>query len=87
MFENFQLGWRRMPKHPSPGETPMTFLKGIQHWLQSSRHGKGMLAALLVIDYLLRQRPPVAYTQAAITWRYCYSVDLCGEQVAAARTR
>ena len=42
-FENFQLGWCWMHKHPSPGETTMTFVKGIEHWLQSRRHGKGML--------------------------------------------
>jgi hypothetical protein len=42
-FENFQLGWRRMHKHPAAGETSMTLVKGIQHGLQRSRHGKGML--------------------------------------------
>jgi hypothetical protein len=32
-----------MHKHSATGETTMTFVKGIQHWLHSSRHGKGML--------------------------------------------
>ena len=32
-----------MHKHPATGETTVLFVKGIQHWLHSSRHGKGML--------------------------------------------